>query len=68
LELYLAIRNILETETVVTGDEVTNTQTERLNARIDALRKEINSRNPVGVMHGDNSNRGSQPPTNLGGS
>lgn len=67
LELYIAVRNILETETVVTGDEVTNTQTQKLNQRIQAMQRRINSKSTVSVQHGDNQNRGSQPPRNFGG-
>lgn len=67
LELYIAVRNILETETVVTNDEVTNTQTQKLNQRIQAMQRRINSKSTVSVQHGDNKNRGSQPPRRFGG-
>lgn len=60
LELDLAKRNILELETVVTGDEVTNTRVQRLNQRITAKVSEINHRNSTGVQRGDSENRGSE--------
>lgn len=67
IELYIAVRNVLETETIVTGDEVTNTQTDRLNQRIQAMVKRVNSKSTVSVQHGDNQNRGSAFPRRFGG-
>lgn len=67
LELYIATRHILEQETVVTGDEITGTQTDRLNQRITGMVNDINSRNTSSVQRGDNQNRGSEPPERLGG-
>jgi len=67
LELYIAVRNIMETEVVSTGtEEIQGTQTNRLNDRISGIVNDINSRSSTGVQHGDNTNRGSQPPRTLG--
>jgi hypothetical protein len=67
LEIWIAMRNILETELIHTSDEVTNTQVERLNTRVQSVVDNINSGNPVTVQRGDNANRGSQAPRFYGG-
>ncbi len=67
LELYLAERNIRELETVNTTDEVSNTQTDRLNQRITAVVDMINRKGSTSIQHGDNKNRGSQAPRRFGG-
>jgi len=68
LELYFAQRNIQEMQTIQTTDQVNNTQTDRLNQRIEALIKRINSRNSVSTQSGDNQNRGSEPVRGFTGS
>lgn len=67
LELDLAVRNIMELESVATTDGVTNTQVDRLNQRISSKVANINRRNTTGVQSGDNKNRGSQFPRMFGG-
>lgn len=62
LELKQAQELILSQETVVTSDEVTNTQVQRLEETIYQLMKDINSRNSGGIQRGDNQNRGSRVP------
>lgn len=62
LELYFAQRNIQEMQSIQTTDEVNNTQTDRLNQRIEAVINRINSRNTTGTQRGDNQNVGSQRP------
>lgn len=67
LELDIAVRNVLETQSIGTTDSVTNTQTDRINARIRSKADEINRKRSTGVQRGDNKNRGSQAPRSYGG-
>jgi len=67
LEIWIAMRNILETELIHTSDEVTNTQVDRLNTRVQSVIKNINGRNTSATQFGDNQNIGSQPPRRLSG-
>lgn len=62
LEIFIAMRNILETEYVQTPDEVNNTVVSNLNTRIMTIISRINGQNTVATQHGDNQNVGSQPP------
>ena len=62
LEVKQAKELILSQETVVTSDEVTNTQVQRLEETINNLMLDINSRNSGGKQRGDNTNRGSRVP------
>lgn len=68
LEVYLAARNILEQQSIQTTDGVNNTQVDRMNQRIEALIRRINSGNSTGVQSGDNTNIGSERPRQLGDS
>lgn len=62
LEIFIAMRNILETEYVQTPDEVNNTVVSNLNDRIMSIVSRINGQNTTATQHGDNQNTGSQPP------
>lgn len=62
LEIFIAMRNILETEYVQTPDEVNNTVVSNLNTRIMTIISRINGQNTVATQHGDNQNSGAQPP------
>ena len=67
LEIDVAIRRIFETELIHTADDVTNTQVDQINNRIQGHKRQINSRNSTFTQSGDNQDRGSQPPRRLGG-
>jgi len=62
LEIFIAMRNILETEYVQTPDEVNNTVVSNLNTRINSIISRINGQNTTATQHGDNQNIGAQPP------
>ena len=62
LEVKQAAELVESQETIVTSDEVKNTQVQRREETIKNLMLDINSRNSGGVQRGDNKNRGSRVP------